>query len=255
MLLDELLATLEALSPLRLAGSWDNVGLLLEGTREPRRLGLCIDLTSPVLDELLAAEVDLVIAYHPPIFGGLRRLVEAHPRDRTLLRAIRAGLHVWSPHSALDAATGGMADWLLEAFDVASAAPIAPDPVDPTLGAGRLATLAAPVPIARLLEPLREHLGLRALRVAGEGVVSTVAVCPGAGGSLFEGVRADLLLTGELRHHDVLAQVERGGCVVLTDHTNTERGYLPRYASTLQAATGLPVVRSTRCHDPLRVVS
>jgi putative NIF3 family GTP cyclohydrolase 1 type 2 len=93
------------------------------------------------------------------------------------------------------------------------------------------------------------------VRVAGadDVLVSTVAVCPGAGGSLFQGVRADLLLTGEMRHHDVLAQVERGGAVILTDHTNTERGFLAIYAERVGRVCGVEVVRSARDHDPLRV--
>jgi dinuclear metal center YbgI/SA1388 family protein len=255
--LDETLRRLDALAPLRLAGAWDNVGLLLQGTGPIHRVGLAIDLTEPVADELLDADVDLIVSYHPPLFGGKKRLTEATPRDRTLLRLIRAGVHVYSPHSALDAAARGMADWLLDPFGAASEVhPIEPDAVDPTVGAGRRATLASPVPLKTLLPTIAEHLGLSHLRVAGdeEAEVSTVAVCPGAGGSLFAGIRhADLFLTGEMRHHDVLARVEAGQAVVLTDHTNTERGYLPRLAERLEDALGLPVVRSRIDADPLRV--
>jgi len=256
--LPRVLAALEALAPIRLAGGWDNVGLLLQGTREVARLGLCIDLTEPVADELLAADVDLVVSYHPPLFGGRKRLTEAVPRDRTLLRLIRAGVHVYSPHSALDAAPRGMADWLLDPFGACSEVhPIAPDALDPTVGAGRQAVLVRPRPLDELLPALAAHLGLRHLRVAGASRdIGSVAVCPGAGGSLFETVdAADLFLTGEMRHHDVLARVEAGQCVVLTDHTNTERGYLPVFAGRLAEATGLPVVRSTVDADPLRVWS
>ena len=42
-------AALEQIAPTGLAGSWDNVGLLVEGTRQVERIGLCIDLTEPVL--------------------------------------------------------------------------------------------------------------------------------------------------------------------------------------------------------------
>ena len=48
-----------------------------------------------------------------------------------------------------------------------------------------------------------------------------------------------LHITGEMRHHDVLAARERGMSVMLAGHTNTERGYLPTLQSRLSAA--LPV--------------
>lgn len=257
--LAQLLDVLETLAPLRLAGSWDNVGLLLEGTRPIRRLGLAIDLTEPVVDELIEAEVDAIISYHPPIFGGLKRITAAEPRSRSLLALIRSGVHVYSPHSALDAAAGGMADWLLDGLGRhGEPLPLEPDVVDPSLGAGRVASLDRPVPLQSLLEPLAVHLGISSLRVSGsmDRVVDRVAVCPGAGGSVFENTwDVDLLLTGEMRHHDVLARAEAGIAVILTDHTNTERGYLPVFAERLREATGLEVVVSARDSDPLVVVS
>ena len=258
--LSHALVELDRLAPLRLAGSWDNVGLLLQGTRPLRRVGLTIDLTEPVATELLDADCDLIVSYHPPIFKGLTHLTEASPRGRTLLRLVRQGVHVYSPHTALDAAAAGMAEWLLAPFgELLDARPITPDAIDPALGAGRQATLAEALPLDALLPRLREHLGLHALRVASldpRRPVTTVAVCPGAGGSLFAGLGpVDLLLTGEMRHHDVLARFEAGSSVVLTDHTNTERGYLPILAQRLEGALQLPVVRATADRDPLEVWS
>ena len=85
--------------------------------------------------------------------------------------------------------------------------------------------------------------------------VSTVAVCPGAGGSLFGSVdKIDLLVTGEMRHHDVLSRVAGGTSVILTDHTNTERGYLPILAKRVSDAVAIETVVSQIDTDPLHVV-
>lgn len=252
----ELQLALEELAPLRLAGGWDNVGLLLEGTRAIRTVGLCVDLTGPVADELLARDVDAIVSYHPPIFGGLKRLTSSTPRSRTLLALIRQGVHVYSPHSALDAARDGMADWLVEAFPGATGVePIAPDLEDPALGGGRRFALE-PTRLDDLAARIRVHLGLSHVRVSGRAdqQITSAAVCPGAGGSLFEGLDGvELLLTGEMRHHDVLARQEQGVAVILTDHTNTERGFLPVVAERLVRRTGLAVVVSTVDADPLQV--
>ncbi len=254
---EEVVAALEVLAPPRLAASWDNTGLLLEGTREVRRILLCVDLTAPVLAEAVGAAADLVVAYHPPVFAGLKRLTSATPQGRVILGALRAGLSVYSPHTALDAAAGGMNDWLLEAFGpLSERAPLEPDRLDPTVGAGRRAALASARPLGELVDAVKRHLGLAQVRLAVDDPlreVRTVAVCPGAGGSLFAPRGGeDLYLTGELRHHDVLALVAAGAAVVLTDHTNTERGYLPRLASRLASALpGVDLVCSAVDRDPL----
>ena len=253
------LAALERIAPLAAAGDWDNVGLLLSGTRPVQRVGLCIDLTEPVLDELEAADVDLIVSYHPPIFRGLKRITGASGLERSVLRLVRAGRHLYAPHTALDAAAGGMAAWLAGALgEVTDLAPIEPAAHDASVGAGRRGRLATPQPLRALLDGLRATLGVPHLRVAGDldRPRTTFAVCPGSGGSVFAGLPpTDLLVTGEWSHHDVLAAVARGAAVVLTDHTNCERGFLPHYAARLSdALPGVTVVRSVVDADPLRVV-
>jgi putative NIF3 family GTP cyclohydrolase 1 type 2 len=57
--------------------------------------------------------------------------------------------------------------------------------------------------------------------------IKSVAICAGAGGSMFAGLNdIDLLFTGELSHHEALAAIERGQCVITLFHSNTERGFL-----------------------------
>jgi dinuclear metal center YbgI/SA1388 family protein len=257
--LSTVLCALEGLAPLAGAGAWDNVGLLLRGTRSVSKIGLCIDLTAVVLDELEAADVDLVVAYHPLIFKGLKRITGDSAIERSVLRLIRSGRHLYSPHTALDAATGGMAEWLAACLgEVVDVAPIEVSAGDPAVGAGRMGRLAVPQSVAQLLPALRTTLGIENLRVAGDidRPRVTFAVCPGSGGSLFASLGpTDLLVTGELGHHDVLARVAQGGAVVLTDHTNCERGYLPLFARRLaEALPGVQIVRSRLDADPLRVV-
>lgn len=253
------LTAFESLAPLRAAGSWDNVGLLLEGTRPVRRVGLCIDLTEPVLDELEAAEVDLVYAYHPLIFKGLKRIGSTTGIERTVLRLVRAGRHLFCPHTSLDAAVGGMGDWLAGTLgDVQSVEPIEPVAWDPAVGTGRKGQLATPTSLRALLPGIRAALGIEKLRVAGDldQPRHSFAVCPGSGGSVFRGLPpTDLLLTGELGHHEVLAQVAAGGAVVLTDHTNCERGFLRVLQPRLEAVLpGVEFVRSGVDADPLVIV-
>ena len=74
--LKEVVKKLENFAPSHLAGSWDNVGLLIEpsGEKTVKKILLTNDLTEPVMNESLKKETDLILSYHPPIFRPLKRI-------------------------------------------------------------------------------------------------------------------------------------------------------------------------------------
>jgi dinuclear metal center YbgI/SA1388 family protein len=260
----EILASFESIAPLGLAEDWDNVGLLLAPREdaEIERILLTIDLTEPVLAEALAQGIELVLAYHPPIFHGVRRLTRGTAGERIVIDSLCAGLFIYSPHTALDAAAGGINEWLGGLLGPGVGRPIVAHPTGDGLGAGRLVDLDSPVLLADAVARIKAGLGLAQVRVAASNrhrsgdPIRSFAVCAGAGGSVFERLpQADLLLTGEMRHHDILARVADGATVVVTDHTNTERGYLPRLAERIaQRLPGLDVRISQIDSDPLAVI-
>ncbi|MEZ4232331.1 MAG: Nif3-like dinuclear metal center hexameric protein [Polyangiaceae bacterium] len=79
--LAEVVQVLEQLAPTRFAEDWDNVGLLVEpaDVRGITQVLFTIDLTEPVFAEALSLGVELIVAYHPPIFRGLKRLTQRTP--------------------------------------------------------------------------------------------------------------------------------------------------------------------------------
>ena len=115
----DLARALESIAPLRMAEDWDNVGLIVGS--ESWGLGgpvlLTIDLTERVAAEAERRTCAAVVAYHPPLFQSVKRIVDgpgSGASQRVVLRMARAGIAVYSPHTALDAATGGVTDWLAD---------------------------------------------------------------------------------------------------------------------------------------------
>ncbi|MGI9013123.1 MAG: Nif3-like dinuclear metal center hexameric protein [Phycisphaerales bacterium] len=370
-------AFLEDIAPLRLAEEWDNVGLLLgAGDWPATRILLTIDLTRDVLEEAIDASVNFIVAYHPPLFRPISSLSDRDPQQHILLRAARAGIAIYSPHTALDAAEGGINDWLARGMgegDIRALQPhqhlhasqackivifCPPDAVDtlrsgltsigagnignyeqcsfttegqgtfmgtgaakPVIGtvgrlertrevrlemvcstrslplavttirqlhpyeepafdiyplvaqperasgAGRRIVLDQPIQLEELAVRVCRCLSVQQLQIAStqaiaEGKsVQTLGTCAGAGGSMLEAALSDgceVFLTGEMRHHDVLAAVAKGCSVILAGHTNTERGYLPTLRDRLHA--GMPsgdvsIMISGRDADPLQLLS
>ncbi len=116
MQLKGVLDALEDLAPLRYAESWDNVGLLVgANASDVSRVLVTVDYTDAVADEARRQRANLVVAYHPPIFAAVKRVSS----DAPWVQAIRDGIALYSPHTALDVARGGTNDFLADACGIA----------------------------------------------------------------------------------------------------------------------------------------
>ncbi|KAF7292127.1 hypothetical protein MIND_01239700 [Mycena indigotica] len=275
---------MQRIAPTFLAGSWDNVGLLLgwfqvhvvsaTHNAQNRQLhllpGCPIALTPAVCDEAIALGAGVVVSYHTPIFSGLKSLTLSTPLQASLLRCAANGVSVYSPHSALDGIWGGINDWLAEIISGSASERrvLLPATTKDEGGDGRRVELDQPTELDELVSRVKAGLGLSSIQVGyspirTDRLVRSVAICAGSGASMFAEAKepVDVYFTGEMQHHEVLAAVGKGTHVILCGHTNTERGYLPLLKAKLQAELlgddGLgevEVVVSASDKHPLEVV-
>ncbi|GAB4144371.1 MAG: Nif3-like dinuclear metal center hexameric protein [Planctomycetota bacterium] len=259
--LEDVLAELEAIAPPELAAEWDNVGLLVSPPRTRGmvcpRVMLTIDATPEVVSEALRQRASLLVGYHPPIFTPLRALDADEPLYGALREAWACGLAIYSPHTALDAAPGGLADWIARGVAPKSAASAIEACGEG--GFGRIIRLREWTEIGSIARRCKRLFGVRHLGAAfppRRRAIRTIAVAAGAGASVLRGAGADLYVTGEMSHHDALAAVRCGTAVILAGHSNTERGYLPVLRDRLLArfGDGLLVAISARDKDPLSIL-
>ena len=125
MTVRDLVNAMETIAPPRHAEPWDNVGLLVgDAAATLTRVMLCIDLTPEVVAEAVSAGCEGVVAYHPPIFKKPESVVAGTP----VYEAVRGGLSVFTPHTALDVAVGGTNDTLADVLGLTDRRPIRPTP-------------------------------------------------------------------------------------------------------------------------------
>ncbi|KAM7096088.1 NIF3-like protein 1 isoform 2-T2 [Ciconia maguari] len=131
----------------------------------------------------------------------------------------------------------------------------------PHTGMGRLCTLSEPVSLSDIIERIKSHLKLPYIRLAVgmgktlESPVKKAALCAGSGSSVLKGMEADLYLTGEMSHHDILDAVANGISVILCEHSNTERGFLLELRDMLaiHLQNKINIIVSEKDRDPLQV--
>src|SRR5947209_14918063 len=126
----EFAAYLERFAPCSTAAEWDNVGLLLGDPAAPvSRVLTCLTLTPDVSAEAVREGAQLIVSHHPVLFRGAKKLTAATPDGQAVLPLLRAGVAVYSPHTAFDNCAGGINDILCRRLVVLDAAPLRPWPV------------------------------------------------------------------------------------------------------------------------------
>lgn len=159
-------AFMERFAPLRLAAEWDNVGLLLGDNDAPvQGVMTCLTVTPESADEAIADGAHLIVAHHPILFRGEKRLTSSTPEGRMIYRLARAGIAVYSPHTAFDNTAGGINDILARRLKLTQVRPLQ------ALDEPRHCKIAVFVPEADLARVSD------ALFAAGAGVIGQYSQC------------------------------------------------------------------------------
>ncbi|WP_417445127.1 Nif3-like dinuclear metal center hexameric protein [Joostella sp.] len=103
MLIKDVINIIEEIAPLSYAEDFDNVGLLV-GDKNENLTGVlvCLDTLEAVVDEAIEKKCNLIVSFHPIIFGGLKKITGKNYVERVVLKAIKNNIAIYSPHTALD---------------------------------------------------------------------------------------------------------------------------------------------------------
>ncbi|MDP5225621.1 MULTISPECIES: Nif3-like dinuclear metal center hexameric protein [Arthrobacter] len=244
--LGDVLLAAEELWPESLSEEWDKVGLVTGRLEQPvRRVRFAVDPTLEVIQEAVELGVDLLITHHPLLLRGVSSVAATTAKGRAIHLLIEHGIALLTVHTNGDSAVGGVSDVIADALELGEREPLTASRNGlPEEGIGRVGLLPEVVTLSDLAARLCGFLPVVAggVRVAGErdALVRRVAICGGAGDSLFDDVRArqaDVYITADLRHHPASEARETalGGRPYLIDvsHFASEWLWLPAAAQAL----------------------
>lgn len=264
VVLDTLCGLLAQIAPLRLAESWDNVGLLV-GDRAARvdRVMTCLTVTPAVAEEALRREVDLIVTHHPLPFKPLAKITSDTSVGKLLLTLIAGGVALYSAHTAYDSAAGGINDMWAQRLALREVVPLVvlSEAEDPSVGSGRCGYLPSPMAAGDLAAAAAAAVCAQEFRTAGPaGPVQKVAIACGSGGSFLHAASARgcrALITGEATFHTCLEAESLGMALILLGHYASERFAMEQMAVLLgqraqQAGIQVEVFTSAADLDPLR---
>jgi dinuclear metal center YbgI/SA1388 family protein len=109
MLIKDVITEIETYAPPVYQESYDNSGLLV-GNKDNEVTGvlLSLDCVESVIDEAIRLKCNLIVAHHPIIFGGLKRLTGSNYVERTVIKAIKNNIAIYAAHTNLDNVKNGV---------------------------------------------------------------------------------------------------------------------------------------------------
>jgi len=223
----EIVKIIESIAPSALAQEWDNCGLLLGRAGAPvKKIMTALDLSPQVLRQAVAADVQMLITHHPVIFTPYKTLTDADFQQELLLSCIEHKIAVYSAHTSLDAARGGVNDVLAQALKLEHAEVLLPSDDFAETGLGRVGILPQAVSLAEFAATVKRALRLPHIAVADAGrSVQRVAVCGGAGSDLIAcavALGADTFVSGDFKYHSVQTAVFAGLNIIDATHQAAE---------------------------------
>lgn len=234
MTVSTIIAALEEFAPLSLQESWDNSGLqigLADGDDgECTGVMLCLDVTTAVIAEAREHGCNLVVSHHPLIFKGLKHIAGRTIQERAAADAIRAGIAVYSSHTALDSAEGGVSCAMAEKIGARVLRPLAPTPGSPEQGLGVVAEFDTRLTMQILVERLHKAFDIASVKASRgyrpDAEVRTIALCGGSGGEFIADAKAagaQAYVTADIRYHDFADLQESPLAVFDIGHFESER--------------------------------
>jgi dinuclear metal center YbgI/SA1388 family protein len=105
----EIVHFLETVAPPALQESYDNAGLIVGSPEaEVSSALITLDVTEALVDEAIEKNAGLIIAHHPVIFSGLKKLTGRNEVERTVIKAVKNDIAIYAAHTNLDAVSGGV---------------------------------------------------------------------------------------------------------------------------------------------------
>lgn len=228
MLCKDIIKKMERLCPAEYAMEWDNVGLLAgRETKEVKKVYVALDATDEVIEEAVRTGADMLVTHHPLIFSGLKRVTDQEFIGRRVLRLLQSDISYYAAHTNYDVRRMGVFSCEKMNFKnarVLESVCVREDGTEE--GIGCIAEVET-ITLAELCGQVKEAFQLEGVRVFGSPGqrIRRAAICPGSGKSVIPEAlkkQADVLITGDIGHHEGIDSAAQGMAVIDAGHYGIE---------------------------------
>ena len=203
----DIVNVIEQLAPPAIQDEWDNSGLQVGfPCSDVSKVLVCLDVTESVVEEAAGMGCGMIVSHHPLIFKALSQVGDSTYQQRCVVEALAKGIAIYSAHTSLDNAPGGVNHKMAELIGLKDLKWLLPK-AGADAGSGLVGTLPQPESDREFLKRLQTVFNVECLRHSecSGRAVRTVALCGGAGAFLVKKaveLEADLFITADMKYHD-----------------------------------------------------
>lgn len=257
----EIIQLLEVHSPVEFSSSWDNVGLLVgDKHKDVKKILIALDATDEVIEEAIFRKVDMLLTHHPLIFQGMKRIVMEDFIGRRIIRLIKNEISYYAMHTNFD--IKGMADLAAEYLELPkkNILEVTYQGEKGEEGFGRVGYLLGEISLEECCQLVKEKFHLDSVKVFGnlEQKVRKIAISPGSGKSMVTMAieqEVEVLITGDIDHHDGIDAVARGLAIIDAGHYGIEHIFIPYMKEYLEKKLQNQVeVACVKIQNPFQII-
>lgn len=260
MICSEITRKIEESYPKSYALEWDNVGLLVGRTdKEVQKIYIALDATDDVIEEAIHWKADLLLTHHPLIFKGMKRVNDQDFIGRRVLKLIQNDLSYYAMHTNYD--VKGMAQLAAEYLELEEQEVLEVTSIEEgnEEGIGRIGSLKSEMTLEEACRFVKEKLNLPNVKAFGnlEQKVKRAALSPGSGKSVISSAlkkKADVLIAGDIDHHEGIDAVAQGMMIIDAGHYGTEYIYMKDMCQFCRKHFPDIEVRTTEVKQPFVIV-
>lgn len=227
----EIMELIEEAFPIESGCEWDRCHLGLTCGRkdkEVKKIYVALDATREVIEAAIREKADMLITHHPMLFKPVYKASDENFIGERLMMLIQNDICLYSAHTNYDVVR--MGELAAQKLELQNSEALCED------GIGCIGNLLTPMTLKEAAAYVKERFDLPMLTVYGDPAkeIRRVAVTPGSGSSTIPdaiGRGADVLLCGDLGHHDGIDAVMEGLALMDGGHYGTEYMFIEDMAA------------------------
>ncbi len=258
MLCRDIMKVIETTYPKHAALEWDNVGLLVgRAEKEVKSIYVALDATDEVIDDAILRGADMLITHHPLLFSPLKKITDEHFIGSRVVKLLQHDISYYAMHTNYDVL--GMAELSGAILGLRDAEVLEVTDAENAEGIGRVGELPYEMTLQECCELVKQKFQLENVKVFGDvnQMVQRVAISPGSGKGMVDVAlekRAEVLVTGDISHHEGIDAVAQGIAIIDAGHYGLEHIFVEDMVIFLtKHFLDIQFVRSENVH-PFQVI-